>query len=393
MAIPSIGGDGGNSLNKIHINPSVPSQQAAPQPVAVPTPMPAETEVEQTTQQPLEQTQQQPAAQTAPQPQQADNTPPVNQQPEQEKEYSVKQFRTDYANLLESKVIPILSEYEEERKKRLAGAITGAVFFGIAAICVFLFVDGRGSGDLFWGCIAAACGIWYWIKKSFEKKIKKRIMPILMHAIPGFFWQETPPVKPEEIEACMILPFAKKCSKKFDDCFLGKYRDVKVAISECEYELGSGNNSKTILEGVIIKFSMNKNFEGTTIIRPKKPGYKDKYDDLKRANMTEVKLEDPEFSKKFVVYSTDQIEARYLITTAFMERFKQIETAFSSKFAYASFYKDSVFIAPHTGTDLFNLCSLVKPIGNREQFETLFNEFVSILALVDHFKLDKKLGL
>lgn len=70
-----------------------------------------------------------------------------------------------------------------------------------------------------------------------------------------------------------------------------------------------------------------------------------------------------------------------------------IENAFASEFAYCSFKGKSIYIAPHTGTDLFNLCSLVEPIGNGEQFETLFYEFASILELVDYFKLDKKLGL
>lgn len=104
-------------------------------------------------------------------------------------------------------------------------------------------------------------------------------------------------------------------------------------------------------------------------------------------------MEDPEFSKKYVVYSTDQIEARYLITTSFMERFKSIEKAFISSFAYCSFSDKSIYIAPHTGTDLFKLCSLVKPIANKEQFEALFYEFSSILELIAYFKLDKKLGL
>lgn len=37
----------------------------------------------------------------------------------------------------------------------------------------------------------------------------------------------------------------------------------------------------------------------------------------------EVKLEDVEFSKQFFVDSNDQVEARFLLTTAFMERFKK----------------------------------------------------------------------
>ncbi len=325
------------------------------------------------------------------------NTPTTTEetpQPEQqEKEYSIAQFKQDYANLVETKVVPVLSTYEEERKKRLMWAILAASALSILAIIIFLFVDGKGSGDLFWACIAGAFGAWHLIKKSFEKKVKKVIMPTLMHAIPGFNWQQTPPVSEDEIKNSMIIPFVDRASKTFDDCFVGEYRNVKIAISECEYSIKTNNSSTDILEGVVIKIDMNKNFDGATVIRPRKPGYRDKQDDLKRAKLSEVKLEDPEFCQKFIVYSTDQIEARYLITTSFMERFKAVEKAFNAKFAYCSFHGTSVYIAPHTGKDMFSLCSLVKPIYNREQFEILFEEFASILALVDHFKLDKKLGL
>lgn len=392
MTIPSIKGNG-DSLNKLHLNQlNIPGQQPTEPVIATesivqpqeiqPATTPATAVEEPQAAEPF-----QPQEVQDPALQETQNTTAA------EKEYSITQFQIDYADLVQKKVLPILKDFEGERKKRLAGAIIAATICIFLAICVFLFVDGRGSGDLFWGLIAAAFGIWFWIKKSFEKKIKRLVMPTLMQAVPGFFWQETPPVTKSDIQESKILPFANKISYSFDDCFIGEYRNVKVAISETECILGSGNNKKTILEGVVIKFQMNKNFDGMTIIRPRKPGYRDKQDDLKRANMTEVKLEDPEFDKKFIVYSTDQVEARYLITTSFMERFKQIETAFSSKFAYCSFCGDSVFIAPHTGKDLFNLCSLIRPIGNTEQFTTLFNEFVSILALVDHFKLDQKLGL
>ncbi len=309
-----------------------------------------------------------------------------------EKEYSIEQFQKDYASLVENKVMPVLEGFENERKQRLTWAIIAAIVFVILGLGIFIMIQARGSGKLAGICFCAAWGIWAWIKKSFEHKVKRLIMPTLMHAVPGFFWQETPPVTAEDISNCMIFPFAN-ASKTFDDCFLGEYRKVKVAMSECEYEIRSGNSSNTVFQGIVIRFSMNKNFEGTTIIRPRKSCCSDNYKDLKKAKLSEVKLEDPEFDKKYVVYSTDQVEARYLITTAFMERFKMIENAFSSNFAYCSFKGKSIYIAPHTGKDLFNLCSLVKPIGNREQFETLFNEFASILELVDYFKLDKKLGL
>lgn len=378
MTIPSLGGNG----HEFHPQPKTYPTQPANETVVQSAQIPETNQVEQTQmQQPTSNTQPQEVQQTV-----------ATVEPTGEKEYSIEQFQKDYATLVETKVMPILSEFEKERKQRLTWAIIGAIVFVILGLGVFFCINSRESGKLAVALFGAAFGVWAWIKKSFEHKVKRLIMPTLMHAVPGFYWQETPPVTAKDISDCMIFPFAN-ASKTFDDCFLGEYRKVKVAMSECQYSVNSGNNSRTVFQGIVIRFSMNKNFEGITIIRPKESCCSDNYKDLKKAKLSEVKLEDPEFAKKYVVYSTDQVEARYLITTSFMERFKMIENAFASEFAYCSFKGKSIYIAPHTGTDLFNLCSLVKPIGNSEQFETLFYEFASILELVDYFKLDKKLGL
>lgn len=378
MTIPSLGGNG----HEFHPQPKTYPTQPANETVVQSAQIPETNQVEQTQmQQPIPNTQPQEVQQTV-----------ATVEPTGEKEYSIEQFQKDYATLVETKVMPILSGFEKERKQRLTWAIIGAIVFVILGLGVFFCINSRESGKLAAALFGAAFGVWAWIKKSFEHKVKRLIMPTLMHAVPGFYWQETPPVTAKDISDCMIFPFAN-ASKTFDDCFLGEYRKVKVAMSECQYSVNSGNNSRTVFQGIVIRFSMNKNFEGITIIRPKESCCSDNYKDLKKAKLSEVKLEDPEFAKKYVVYSTDQVEARYLITTSFMERFKMIENAFASEFAYCSFKGKSIYIAPHTGTDLFNLCSLVKPIGNSEQFETLFYEFASILDLVDYFKLDKKLGL
>src|SRR5574344_1873164 len=106
---------------------------------------------------------------------------------------------------------------------------------------------------------------------TFEKKIKKLVMPTLMQAIPGFYWQEASAVSSFELDNSMIFPSKNKyADKKFDDCFVGEYRNVPVAVSEYRYVTGSGKNKQIIFQGAVIKIKMNKNFEGTTIIRPRR---------------------------------------------------------------------------------------------------------------------------
>jgi hypothetical protein len=82
----------------------------------------------------------------------------------------------------------------------------------------------------------------------------------------------------------------------------------------------------TILKGIVFCADFNKHFNGITIVRPKDsmaamgawiseklPIFSDSETDV-------VKLENMEFSKCFVTYSTDQIEARYILTPSMMER-------------------------------------------------------------------------
>jgi hypothetical protein len=304
------------------------------------------------------------------------------------KEYSVAQFEKDYSEILTKRVLPSLLKYESERKTRLAGAITLSVILVGAGLWVSFCLEGRSSGDLAAALFAAAGAFWALIRKNFENKLKKKVMPLLMRAIPRFYWQKKPTVTKEDITISSLFP-KDNCSKTFDDCFIGDYKKVPIAISETYYSINHSKHTEVIFRGVVIKIKMNKNFEGKTVIRTKSISI----DDLKKQGLSEVTLEDSEFNKMYRVYSTDQIEARYLLTTAFMERFKQMILAFSSVAEYCSFVDDSIYLGFHTGVDMFAIGSLTKPVTDIGQFKSLFHEIVSILELVDHFKLDKKLGL
>ncbi len=317
---------------------------------------------------------------------------PEQQQPQQPEEESIEKFKAKYNNLLIEKIMPILKTYEGERKKRFMLALVSTGIIVAIGIFAAFNLSGRSSGDALGLCCGGAVALWAYIKKSFERKVKGKVMPILMRAIPNFYWQKTSPMSFEDIANAKIIPEENSCSKSFDDCFIGKYKGVEILISECTYEIRRSKSTTTVFNGVVIRLKMNKKFEGMTVIRPKHVPVTS-CTDLKKSGMTEVKLEDPEFMKEYTVYSTDQIEARYLLTTSFMERFKNITLAFFSQGSFCSFYEDYVYIAPYTTGDLFEIGSLVRSITNTTQFELLLEEFLSIIQLVEHFKLDKKLGL
>ena len=105
----------------------------------------------------------------------------------------------------------------------------------------------------------------------------------------------------------------------------------------------------------------------------------------KRKHFEKVELEDVEFDKRFKVASENQIEARYLVTPAFMDRLKSLQTAFGTKNVKCSFFDDKIMFAISTNKDLFEVGTLTVPLNNSKQMTEFFNELSSILQLIDYF--------
>lgn len=306
---------------------------------------------------------------------------------EDTKEYSIKQFRIDYKHILRRKIFSKLRPFEKERQKTLKLLLwLGIPLLITSTICLFILCNKASDFRLISVPFVLYFVIWQHFKKKLENKVKNNMMPLLMNAVPNFQWSLNTAISQDELVQVDIIPNLEHADFKSDDNFTGKYNDVDVIISEHEYNVGSGKNRRTVFKGAIIKIHMNKNFEGITLIRPK--GIRSTAHRLE-----EVKLEDVEFSKKYQVFSDNQIEARYLITTSFMERFQNIKTAYEASEIYGAFYDNYIYIAPRCNKDLFSLAHLSKTLIDEEQYDVLFDEFASILTLVDHFKLNMKLGL
>ena len=235
-----------------------------------------------------------------------------------------------------------------------------------------------------------------------------------------------------------------------DDSFVGTFSDVQFRISELLLEANAGKTCFTVFKGVVCAFDSNKNFKSKTIITTKKDldtknnipfgiflfactpliliifscssisdiinlllrtlsdslffvilgifivliyqFFLKRIDKNREVSQNKIKLEDIEFNKLFNVFSDDEIEARYLITTAFMERLLNLKTTFKSKNVKCAFINKQVFFALSTKKNLFEFGNLFKPLNNIENIE-FFREFFSILDLIEYFKFNEKTGL
>ena len=106
-----------------------------------------------------------------------------------------------------------------------------------------------------------------------------------------------------------------------------------------------------------------------------------------------VQLEDLKFSSRFKVYSSDQVEARYLVTPLFMEKLYNLKTVFGGRNIKCSFFNHDLMIVIDTKIDLFELGNIHTPVKDIKSIERFYDEITTIYDLIDYFKLNEKIYL
>ena len=83
----------------------------------------------------------------------------------------------------------------------------------------------------------------------------------------------------------------------------------------------------------------------------------------------------------FSVYSNNQIECRFVLTTGFMEKLKALKILFCAKHISLYINGQNIYIAVDIGRDSFNIARLYKRTDDKEQFERMYNQFDFILKI------------
>lgn len=245
----------------------------------------------------------------------------------------------------------------------------------------------------------------------------------------------------KELEASNLFSTFNKI--KVDDAFKGNYNGVDYKIAEIKLIEQGDKDSTTAFKGVILSVPSNKTIKANTIIATKRDmnirnyptgiiasiilvpilicewflslKFSSDIDNFiklivltiitliiicsfieKQKSMQTVKLESTNFEKRFNVFSKNQVEARYLLTPTFIEKFTRLYTAFGTNKAKCSFYKDfsgndRIMFAISTNRDLFEPGNLFTPINEPKYM--FLSDFTSIFNMIEFFKLDEKTKL
>lgn len=180
-----------------------------------------------------------------------------------------------------------------------------------------------------------------------------------------------------------------------DDYFEGKYKNVTMTISGEKLtqivRTRKSRHEQTVFDGVIVILSMNKKFKGQTVVKKDYGWLGNKF--TCPSGLQRLRLEDPVFERKFEVYSDNQIEARYLLTTAFMERLLRLKQAFGGKKIECSFFDNQLMIAISTSENMFETSSFFHSAFDKKRMDRAFEQFCSVREIVDILKLNQQLGM
>ncbi|HUX56652.1 MAG TPA: DUF3137 domain-containing protein [Bacteroidales bacterium] len=102
-----------------------------------------------------------------------------------------------------------------------------------------------------------------------------------------------------------------------------------------------------------------------------------------------IKLEDPEFEKEFCVYGDDQIEARYILSPALMQRIVEFKRKWNTK-VYLSFRDSKVYIAIKLNKNLFET-RLFKSIVDYAFIEENIRFLVLLTGIVEDLNLNTRI--
>lgn len=180
-----------------------------------------------------------------------------------------------------------------------------------------------------------------------------------------------------------------------DDNIRGVYNGLKVEIQEMDlkYESKSGKYRTVtkVFKGLLMSVEVLKPMKGRTILMPDM-GMLNNLNDYSHFGMERVTLEDPAFEAIFEVYSTDQVESRYLLTTAFMDRMLKARRTNPTSGIKCEFVNGHMYMAFSSEKDWFEL-PVFTSAKKFQNYQRILCELSTLLSVIDTLKLEQNIGL
>lgn len=303
-----------------------------------------------------------------------------------------------FHGFFESDLKPILTELEAQRKRVLHSfGYLALVIVGIVGIGLLIIASNPrvGPGVLLIPLVIAiivAAIVSPFLSRGYTQRFKNEVLSRMAQFLdPSLEYRMDGAIDQSTYMASKIFPH-KPDRYTGEDLVEGKIGATAVRFCELHSEYKSTHTNHkgqtetewhTIFRGLFFQGDFNKNFSGSTVILPDsaealfgKVGQWFQSFAFSRDQL--IKMDDPEFEKLFVVYGTDQIESRYILSPALMQRIVEFKEG-SNRPIHLSFAGSSVFVAMSESRNLFE----PKIFSSILDFETVCGYFEDLRLAVE----------
>lgn len=309
----------------------------------------------------------------------------------------------DFEKVYDQELEPALRSLERNRKRILRNGLF-TVLPALLAAAGLLFYFKSDHLLPVWIYIVSLClivvavffGVQYYSgAKAYVSSFKEKVIRMMISAV-------DPSLKYEPFGSVTETDYKKsglyvKSYDRFrgDDLIQGLRGKTVFCFSDIhtEYEERRGKSTswETIFQGLFFIADFNKDFKGRTYVwsayAPQLNlinNFFSSFDD----DLEKVTLEGTEFGSRFSVYSTDQVEARYILTPSMMERMVQLQDKLKENITY-SFVDTNIYVAIPFSHALFEP-SLFTETG-KYQLNEYFNAVEHAISIVDDLELNVRI--
>ncbi len=325
--------------------------------------------------------------------------------------------KEELQSLYESELKVKLAGLEGLRKsvaKRTLGGIALIALPIIIGVAIFVYLDSNNSVSMdglatvlpFVLIALVITGIVLLIlnikkKKEYRRRFKNEVVREIVKAIDPDWYYE-PDLYIGQNEYYQSDLFRQRFDRyKGDDLISGEIEKTDFRCSELHAEYKEVTTDKdgkrqerwiTIFKGLFFHADFNKHIQANTYIEPDTAErlfgkFGQKFQMSSKGKL--VKLENIEFEKIFAVYSTDQTEARYILTPAIMEALVNIYKMYKRRM-YLSFIGSRVYVAMSFKKDLFEPKIFTSGVKYSD-VEFMFNLFMLNTIIIHELNLNTRI--
>ncbi|MBT5935631.1 DUF3137 domain-containing protein [Sulfurimonas sp.] len=313
--------------------------------------------------------------------------------------------KSELTDFYYKKLFGTLQKLEIDRKQLRSRIITIGFFYTFIAVVLFFtlldkFFNVEMLVFLGFGYFSLGALVYKFLVKDYTHEFKHSIIRPLIHALDKNL-KYTPSLHVPQRYFTRSKIFTQAPDKlSGNDYVKGTIDGIPIQFSDIHAQKrhrdSKGRTSyKTMFQGLFVVSEFNKHFHGSTVILPDVAvstfgdfigGF------LQSKNLSRdqlVKMDSPAFEKEFVVYSSDQVEARYILSHTLMQQLLNYKKR-SKHPLFISFTSKNIHLAIEYNKDLFEpsvFHSLLKYKVAMEYIATLH----LAIGIVQELKLNQKL--